>query len=123
MFGVTQEPYLVFAANAFALLGLRALYFLVRGLLDRLVYLCTGLAVILAFIGAKLILHWGHTVDDRVPEVPTWLSLAVIVVILLVATIARVIRVRRDPDARAHAGSLHKRSRDREPTAPSRAGA
>lgn len=123
VFGVTQEPYLVFAANAFALLGLRALYFLVKGLLDRLVYLSTGLAVILAFIGAKLILHWGHTVDDRVPEVPTWLSLVVIVVILLVATIASVLKVRRDPDARAHAGSLHERSRDREPTAASHADA
>ncbi|MCF6507463.1 TerC family protein [Blastococcus sp. MG754426] len=122
VFGVTREPYLVFAANAFALLGLRALYFLVKGLLDRLVYLSTGLAVILAFIGAKLILHWGHTVDDRVPEVPTWHSLVVIVVILLVATIASVLKVRRDPDARAHAGSLHERSGDRE-SAPSRADA
>ena len=60
VFGVTEEPYIVFAANAFALLGLRALFFLVKGLLDRLVYLSTGLALILAFIGAKLILHWGH---------------------------------------------------------------
>ena len=60
VFGVTEEPFIVFAANAFALLGLRALYFLVKGLLDRLVYLSTGLAVILAFIGVKLVLHWGH---------------------------------------------------------------
>ena len=54
------EPYIVFVANAFALLGLRALFFLVKGLLDRLVYLSTGLAIILAFIGVKLILHWAH---------------------------------------------------------------
>ena len=60
VFGVTDQPYIVFAANAFALLGLRALFFLVTGLLDRLVYLSTGLALILAFIGVKLILHWGH---------------------------------------------------------------
>ena len=61
VFGVTEEPYIVFVANAFALLGLRALFFLVKGLLDRLVYLSTGLAIILAFIGVKLILHWAHT--------------------------------------------------------------
>ena len=60
VFGVTSEAYIVFAANAFALLGLRALFFLVKDLLDRLVYLSTGLALILAFIGVKLILHWAH---------------------------------------------------------------
>ena len=60
VFGVTQEGYIVFAANAFALLGMRPLYFLVKGLLDRLVYLSTGLAVILGFIAIKLILHWAH---------------------------------------------------------------
>lgn len=119
VFGVTQEPYLVFAANAFALLGLRALYFLVKGLLDRLVYLSTGLALILAFIGVKLVLHWGHTVDERVPEVATWLSLTVIAAILLVAVVASLIKVRRDPSARAHAGSL-RRQQKREATAKSR---
>ena len=62
MFGVTEQPYIVFTANAFALLGLRALFFLVKGLLDRLVYLSTGLALILAFIGVKLILHWAHEI-------------------------------------------------------------
>ncbi len=106
VFGVTEEPYIVFAANAFALLGLRALYFLVKGLLDRLVYLSTGLALILAFIGIKLVLHWGHTVNARVPEISTSLSLAVIVLVLLVTTVASVVKVRRDPAARAHAGSL-----------------
>ena len=68
----------MFAANAFALLGLRALYFLVAGLLDRLVYLSTGLALILAFIGAKLILHWAHRLWHAVPEISTALSLDVI---------------------------------------------
>ena len=106
VFGVTEEAYIVFVANAFALLGLRALFFLVKGLLDRLVYLSSGLALILAFIGVKLVLHWGHGVDDRVPEISTNLSLAVIVVVLLIVTIASMIKVRRDPTARAHAGSL-----------------
>ena len=106
IFGVTDEAYIVFAANAFALLGLRALFFLVSGLLDRLVYLSTGLAAILLFIGAKLVLHYLHEQDDSIPEVSIGLSLAVIVSILLVATVASVLKVRRDPDARAHAGRL-----------------
>ena len=106
VFGVTEEPFIVFAANAFALLGLRALYFLVKGLLDRLVYLSTGLAVILAFIGVKLVLHWGHTVNDSVPEISTNVSLVVIVVVLAVTTVLSLLKVRRDPTAVAHAGSL-----------------
>jgi TerC family integral membrane protein len=106
VFGVTEEPYLVFAANAFALLGLRALFFMVQGLLDRLVYLSTGLAVVLAFIGVKLVLHWAHTVSGAVPEIPTLLSLGVIMVILAITIAASLLKVRRDPAARAHAGSL-----------------
>ena len=106
VFGVTEETFIVFAANAFALLGLRALYFLVTGLLDRLVYLSTGLSVILAFIGVKLVLHWGHLQDDAVPEITTGQSLVVIGVVLVVTTVASLIKVRRDPDSRAHAGSL-----------------
>ena len=106
VFGVTEEPFIVFAANAFALLGLRALFFLVTGLLDRLVYLSTGLSVILAFIGAKLVLLYLHKQDDSIPEISTALSLAVIVAVLAVTTVASLIRVRRDPSARAHAGSL-----------------
>ena len=106
IFGVTEEPYIVFTANAFALLGLRALFFLVKGLLDRLVYLSTGLSIILAFIGVKLVLHWGHGVSDSVPEISTNLSLAVIVVVLIVTTVASLLKVRRDPEARAHPGSL-----------------
>jgi tellurite resistance protein TerC len=106
VFGVTDQPYIVFAANAFALLGLRALFFLVTGLLDRLVYLSSGLALILAFIGVKLILHWGHGLDHRVPEITTAVSLAVIAVVLAVTTVASLIKSRRDPAARAHAGAV-----------------
>ena len=106
VFGVTEEPYIVFTANAFALLGLRALYFLVTGLLDRLVYLSTGLSLILAFIGVKLVLHYLHEHSDAVPEIGTGFSLFVILVILAVTTVASVLKTRRDPAARAHAGSL-----------------
>ena len=119
VFGVTDEPYLVFTANAFALLGLRALFFLVQGLLDRLVYLSTGLSVVLAFIGVKLVLHWGHTLSDAVPEIPTLLSLAIILVVLAITTVASLVKVRRDPAARAHAGSVraHRRRLESEPGA------
>jgi tellurite resistance protein TerC len=106
VFGVTREAFIVFTANAFALLGLRALFFLVSGLLDRLVYLSTGLALILAFIGAKLVLHYAHLQEKSIPEITTGLSLAVIVVVLSVTTVASLVKVRRDPAARAHAGSL-----------------
>jgi tellurite resistance protein TerC len=106
VFGVTDQPYIVFVANAFALLGLRALFFLVTGLLDRLVYLSSGLALILAFIGVKLILHWGHGLDRRVPEISTPLSLTVIGVVLTVTTVASLIKSRRDSAARAHAGTV-----------------
>lgn len=107
VFGVTDEVYIVFTANAFALLGLRALFFLVKGLLDRLVYLSTGLSIILVFIGVKLILHWAHVdLDPRVPEIPTLLSLGVILVVLAVVTIASLLKTRRDPTAKARAGSL-----------------
>jgi tellurite resistance protein TerC len=112
VFGVTDEVYIVFTANAFALLGLRALFFLVTGLLDRLVYLSTGLSLILAFIGVKLALHWGHLQEDGVPEISTVTSLVVIAVVLTVTTIASLVKVRRDPSARAHAGSLRAHPRD-----------
>lgn len=105
-FGVTQEPFLVFAVNAFALLGLRALYFLLKGLLDKLVYLSLGLSIILIFIGVKLVLTFVHEIYDWVPKVPTLVSLGVIGGILLVATIASLIKVRRDPTAVAHAGRV-----------------
>jgi tellurite resistance protein TerC len=107
VFGITSEAFIVFTANAFALLGLRALFFLVKGLLDRLVYLSTGLSIILAFIGAKLILHWLHVdVSASVPEIPTLVSLGVILAILAITIAASLLRTKNDPDAHAHAGSL-----------------
>jgi tellurite resistance protein TerC len=106
VYGVTDEPYIVFAANAFALLGLRALFFLVDGLLDRLIYLSTGLAAILVFIGIKLVLHWGHGIWPSVPEITIQLSLGFIAVVLSIVTVLSVLAVRRDPSLRAHAGSF-----------------
>lgn len=82
VYGITGDPFLVFATNAFALLGLRALYFVLAGALAALVHLGFGLAAILGFIGVKLVLHWGHTVWPAVPEIPTLASLGVIVGIL-----------------------------------------
>ncbi len=76
------------------------------GLLDRLVYLSSGLALILAFIGVKLILHWGHGLDARVPEITTAVSLAVIGAVLAITTATSLIKSRRDPSARAHAGAV-----------------
>jgi tellurite resistance protein TerC len=111
VFGVTDEAFIVFVANAFALLGLRALFFLVKGLLDRLVYLSTGLSIILAFIGVKLVLHWLHSdISKSVPEIDTMVSLGVIIGVLVVTTVASLIKVRKDPDAKAHAGSVRARS-------------
>ena len=111
-FGVTSEPYLVFAANAFALLGLRALFFVLRNLLDRLIYLSVGLSIILAFVGVKLILTFVHEVVPEVPKVPTTLSLAVIIGILAVTTLASLVKARRDPTARAHSGALRGHAHD-----------
>ena len=112
VFGVTREAYIVFAANAFALMGLRALFFLVSGLLDRLVYLAAGLAVVLVFIGVKLVLHYLHLERGGVPEISTALSLAVIGVVLTTATAASVIRTRREPTSRALAlGALRRHER------------
>lgn len=105
-FGVTQEPFLVFAANAFALLGLRALYFLLKGLLDKLVYLSLGLSVILMFIGVKLIMTYLHETWYEVPKIPTLVSLAVIGAILVISTIASLIKVKKDPTQHAHAGRV-----------------
>ncbi len=82
VYGITGDPYLVFVTNAFALLGLRALYFVLEGALSALVHLSYGLAAILGFIGVKLVLHWAHLVWPSVPEVPTLMSLFVIVGIL-----------------------------------------
>ncbi|MGH9217209.1 MAG: TerC family protein [Acidimicrobiales bacterium] len=105
IFGLTQEAFIVFTANIFALMGLRQLYFLIGGLLNRLIYLSAGLAVILGFIGVKLILHALHENNlpfinggeplEGVPEVPIWLSLTVIVATLLVTTVASLLKTRR----------------------------
>ena len=103
IYGLTSEPYLVFTANVFALMGLRQLYFLLGDLLNRLVYLSQGLAFILGFIGIKLLLHALHENElpfinggepVKVPEIPTLLSLAVIVVTLLVTMVASLLKTR-----------------------------
>jgi len=112
IYGLTQQPYLVLTANLFALMGLRQLYFLIGGLLQRLVYLSLGLSVLLAFIGAKLILHAMHEntlpfVNSGkpigwAPDIPIWLSLVVIVGVLAVTTVASLRRstlVRQQPSA------------------------
>ena len=105
-FGVTTVPYLVFTANAFALLGLRALYFLLKGLLDRLIYLALGLSVILVFIGIKLIVTFAHETWPEIPKVSTNVSLLFIAFVLSVVAIASWIKARKDPSARAHAGRI-----------------
>ncbi|HEX2774580.1 MAG TPA: TerC family protein [Micromonosporaceae bacterium] len=106
IFGITQEPYLVFTANVFALMGLRQLYFLLGGLLDRLIYLNIGLAVVLGFIGVKLVLEAladnnlpfinGGEHISWAPHIPIWLSLSVILGSLGIATAASLIRSARD---------------------------
>ncbi|MFW5471153.1 TerC family protein [Knoellia sp. CPCC 206435] len=104
VYGITEDPYLVFATNAFALLGLRALYFVLQGALGSLAHLGHGLAAILAFIGVKLVLHWAHDVWTWVPEIPTLLSLGVIIAILATVTTTSLLSRRRDerrkPDER-----------------------
>ncbi|MFJ6671894.1 TerC/Alx family metal homeostasis membrane protein [Actinosynnema sp. NPDC091369] len=97
VYGITDDPYLVFATNAFALLGLRALYFVLHTALAKLVHLNHGLAIILAFIGAKLVLHWAHGIWPAVPEIPTPLSLGVIIVVLATVTVTSL-RSRRRVD-------------------------
>ncbi|GAA3822592.1 TerC family protein [Cellulomonas soli] len=106
IYGLTKEPYIVFTTNAFALLGLRQLYFLIGGLLERLVYLSQGLAVILGFIGVKLVLEALHTNElpfinggehvEWAPEIPIWLSMTVILGTLAVATVASLYATRND---------------------------
>jgi len=107
IYGLTSEPYLVFTANAFALMGLRQLYFLLGGLLDRLVYLSIGLSIILAFIGTKLVLHALHEntlsfvnggEHVSVPEISTPLSLSVILGVLVVTTVASLVKSRSGAD-------------------------
>jgi len=103
IYGLTEEPYLVFTANVFALMGLRQLYFLVGGMLKRLVYLSLGLSVILGFIGIKLVLHALHYyhLADWAPydgELPIWLSLSVIIATLTITTFASLVKSKHDED-------------------------
>jgi tellurite resistance protein TerC len=114
IFGLTKEPFLVFTANAFALMGLRQLYFLLGGLLAKLVYLSIGLSVILGFIGIKLILEALHTntlpflnggEPFHVPTIGIEVSLSVILGVLAITTIASLLKVRRDPDSVKHIGA------------------
>jgi len=94
IFGLTKDPYIVFTANAFALMGLRQFYFLLGGLMNKLIYLTQGLAIILGFIGVKLIIeaiHGGGThkiLGVEIPEISTQFSLIVIVGTLVITTIA-----------------------------------
>ncbi len=99
VYGITDDPYLVFATNAFALLGLRALYFVLEGALGRLVHLGFGLAAILGFIGVKLVLHWAHKIWPMVPEVPTLASLGVILAILALVVTTSLLATRGTPNA------------------------
>ncbi|GLY49656.1 TerC family protein [Lentzea sp. NBRC 102530] len=114
IFGLTKEPFLVFTANAFALMGLRQLYFLLGGLLAKLVYLSIGLAVILGFIGVKLILEALHTNSlsflnggepFHVPTIGIEVSLSVIIGVLAITTIASLWKVKRHPEAAKHIGA------------------
>ncbi len=97
VYGITGDPYLVFATNAFALLGLRALYFLLAGALERLVHLGYGLAVILGVIGVKLVLHWAHGIWPAVPTIPTLAGLVVIVAVLATVTVTSLRATRKEP--------------------------
>lgn len=103
VYGITGDPYLVFVTNAFALLGLRALYFLLEGLLGTLRHLGYGLSAILAFIGVKLVLHWAHGIWEGVPTVPTLTSLGVIVAALSITTATSLWANRRDARRQARA--------------------
>ncbi|HOC13202.1 MAG TPA: TerC/Alx family metal homeostasis membrane protein [Propionicimonas sp.] len=102
VFGITGDAYLVFVTNAFALLGLRALYFVLEGALGALVHLGYGLAAILAFIGAKLVMHWAHGIWSWVPEVDTLFSLGVIVGILAIVITTSLIANKRQARAIQH---------------------
>ncbi|QAY74971.1 TerC family protein [Agromyces protaetiae] len=112
IFGVTRSAFIVFTANVFALMGLRQLYFLLGGLLERLEYLKYGIAFILAFIGVKLFFHALHENElpfinggqhvEWAPEISTWMSLGVIIAAMAVATVASVLKARVDARKRGH---------------------
>ena len=115
VYGLTEEAYIVFTANAFALMGLRQLYFLIGGLLERLVYLAQGLAVILGFIGVKLVLHALHVNElpfvnggqnvEWAPEIPIWFSLLFIGLTIAVATFASLRKTRNDKNVEIQPGT------------------
>lgn len=115
VYGITGDPFLVFATNAFALLGLRALYFVLQGALSKLVHLGYGLATILGFIGVKLALHWAHGIWASVPEIPTLASLAVIVLVLVVVTLTSLYATRDGGDAEGSAHVAEPGRRDAHP--------
>ncbi|MGW1337557.1 TerC family protein [Streptomyces rubiginosohelvolus] len=101
IFGLTQDPYIVFTANAFALMGLRQLYFLIGGLLKKLVHLSYGLSVILGFIGVKLVLHALHENGVHTPEISIPFSLSVIGGVLVITTITSLIASKKQAAAEA----------------------
>ncbi|GAA0278471.1 TerC family protein [Streptomyces polychromogenes] len=103
IFGLTQDPYIVFTANAFALMGLRQLYFLIGGLLKKLVHLSYGLSVILGFIGVKLVLHALHESGVHVPQISIPVSLGVICGVLVITTITSLIASKKQAAAEAAA--------------------
>jgi tellurite resistance protein TerC len=115
IYGLTQEPYLVLTANIFALMGLRQLYFLIGGLLKQLIFLGYGLSVLLGYIGLKLVFHAMHENElpfinggesvHWAPEIPTLLSLGVIIAILAVTTVASLVVSKRRGDGPAEATS------------------
>ncbi|KFG71868.1 TerC family protein [Streptomyces mutabilis] len=98
IYGLTQDPYIVFTANAFALMGLRQLYFLIGGLLKRLVHLSYGLSIILGFIGVKLVLHALHESGVHVPEISIPFSLGFIVLVLAVTTVTSLVAARKQEE-------------------------
>jgi tellurite resistance protein TerC len=118
IFGITTSPFIVFVANVFALMGLRQLYFLLGGLIQKLHYLTYGIAVILAFIGVKLVLHALHDNTlpfinggqhlDGIPEISTEVSLIVIVASIAIAALASVWKMRRDDRAEKESASTKK---------------
>jgi tellurite resistance protein TerC len=116
IFGLTKEPYIVFTANVFALMGLRQLYFLLGGLLDRLKYLSYGLAIVLGFIGVKLVFEALHSnnvpfINDgepikAVPEIPISVSLTFIATTLAITTVASLVSSRRDRRRAEKSGAI-----------------
>ncbi|MEU2391608.1 TerC family protein [Streptomyces sp. NPDC007369] len=115
IFGLTQDPYIVFTANAFALMGLRQLYFLIGGLLKKLVHLSYGLSVILGFIGVKLVLHALHESGVHVPQISIPVSLGVICGVLVITTITSLMASKKQAAAEAAAVPAARRDGEQAP--------